>query len=241
MLRWFLGRNRRSRRSGLSAILLFIGILSCPITCMMVGFGVPATWMQFREIQALPQPSPAELTTVAPGTRMLSAAQLAPDMPIGPHGLVLFYIEESVPRRATEDDNDATKAQTSSSDWHRYQLPPLQVEMLLDGNEPVIVQLPPTISFLNAQQVEETENTSESNQERILRYTGYLPNQILTIEGTWEGNNIITAQTVYAGRLDDYLDYLANQPGTLFLSGIMCGVMGVFLVGVGLILRMLGK
>ncbi|MGB0389605.1 MAG: hypothetical protein ACPGWR_32695, partial [Ardenticatenaceae bacterium] len=125
--------------------------------------------------------------------------------------------------------------------------PPPRFEMLLEDGSSLSVQFSPTLrqaqgapSFLNAQSFEtEEENGQPNRAER--RYVGYLPGQTLTVEGRWEGNGLFTADASYAGRPDDYVEYLRTQIGASFLMGIMCGGIGLVLLLVGGFMRMIGR
>jgi hypothetical protein len=105
------------------------------------------------------------------------------------------------------------------------------------------VQLPQKPSFLEAQRFEEEEAPAKANgPQRERRYVGYLPGQTLTVEGTWEGNDRLTARVFYAGTPDDYLNFLTyTQPGGALMMGAFCSVLGIFLLLAGGVLRLLGQ
>ncbi len=200
----------------------------------MAVFGVPYSWKRSREVQSLPRPEPAELRALSPGTSVLVVAQLLPDTPAGPYGLTLYYIEY---RQKSDSDKDGTPAGHSSS-WQIEKPPPQRVEMLLEDGTQLTVQIPFQTSFLKAQRFEE-QDLEISGRER--RHVGYLPGQALAVEGRWEGNDLLTVRTFYAGRPDDYLGYLASQPGTVLLMGTVCGGLGMGLLAIGGILRLIGR
>lgn len=113
------------------------------------------------------------------------------------------------------------------------------VEMQLAGGKPLTVQIPANASFLNAQRIEATAVPDDAEAE--LRYTGYLPGQTLTIEGAWQGDQRLIAQTFYAGTADDYLNFLTyTQPGMALLMGTFCSGVGGLLLAVAGIMRVLG-
>lgn len=186
-------------------------------------------------MKSLPRPEePAELRAFSPGTSVLVVAQLPPDATAGPYGLALFYTEYR--EKSDEDDKTGTPGGTSSS-WRTERPPPARVTMLLEDGTPLLVQISRKTSFLKAQQFEEEDWLTDKER----RYVGYLPGQTLTVEGTWEGNDLLTARTFYAGTPDDYLSFLASQPGVVLLIGMVCGGVGIGLLAIGGILRLLGR
>ncbi len=234
LLGWLFGRRRR--HSGVSIFLLLMGVLACLSGCPMAVFGVPYSWRRSEEVKSLPRPEPAELRALSPGTSVLIAAQLPPDTPVGPYGLALFYTEYR--QQGTSESNKDETPSGSSSSWQIEQPPPQRIEMSLEDGTPLSVQIPFKTSFLKAQRFEE-EGLESSGTER--RHVGYLPGQTLTIEGTWEGNDLLTARTLYAGTPDDYQGYLASQPGTVLLMGTVCGGLGMGLLVIWGVLRLLGR
>lgn len=243
-MHWLTGRRRR--RAGLSVMLLVVGVLGCLCSLQFVVFGVPASWLRAREAAALPRPDPEELFKLLPGTRVLIAARLPPEGPAGAMGLALFYVEAREPRSASTQSSQerGNSSDSSAASWQLEQAAPPQVELLLPNNAPLLVQIPRAASFLNAQRIEQTARESSASGEsarREQRYVGYLPGQTLAIEGTWEGERLLTADTFYAGTPEAYLDSLGSQPGQLLLMAVFCGVVGMLLFGVGAVLRLLGR
>jgi hypothetical protein len=162
---------------------------------------------------------------------VLAVAQVPPDASAGPYGLALFYVEYR--QQNNPDGNEAEATRASSYSWQIEKPPPQKVELLLEDGTPLLVHIPFKTSFLQAQQFEE--------QEKGRRYIGYLPGQTLTVEGTWEGNDLLTAHAFYAGTPDDYRNFLAHQPGAVLLMGMVCGGLGLGLLGIGSVLRLLGR
>ncbi len=103
-----------------------------------------------------------------------------------------------------------------------------------------MVQFSAKTALLNTQQFEPGDQEGSGDGGRERRYVGYLPGQTLTVEGTWEGNGLLTARSCYAGTPDDYKASLARQPWLMLLTGIICGGLGITLLGVGFALRLLG-
>jgi hypothetical protein len=236
LLGWLLGRRRRS--SGLSILLLLMGALSCLMALPTIVLGPPWGWMRAREIASLARPSPSELDTLAPGVRVLVVSQISPHTPPGPYGLALFYVEARQQDTATQDGKQNASTSPSSA-WQIEIPPPQRTEFLLTNGKPLVVQFSAKTNFLNAHQFEESlEGLGDEKKER--RYVGYLPGQTLAVEGTWEGNGLLTARSCYAGMPDEYAASLARQPWLMLLMGVICGGLGISLLGVGFGLRLLG-
>lgn len=228
LLGYGLGRRRR-RRAGIGCLLMGIGLLmSCSASFMLVS--APVTWWRARSLAALPQPTPAALATLPPGTHIILTAQLPPTMPSDANGLVLFYIESLA--AATPVSGTPTAAL-----WKRILAPPSRVDMRLSTGEPLLAQLPPTVVFLNAQEVA-LDNKPLGESER--RAVGYVAGQVLTMQGAWEGNQLFTANELYAGGAKEYLAYWQNLPGLGLLMGSICGGVGLFLLICGALLRFVG-
>jgi hypothetical protein len=227
-------------------MLLVVGLLGCLCSVQSVVFGVPASWLRAREAAALPRPDPEELFTLLPGTRVLIAARLPSERPAGAAGLALYYVEarEQRSNSAESSRERPTGAAAGAAGWQLAKAAPPQVELLLPNDAPLLVQIPQTARFVNAQRIEQSAEESSENGEdtrRERRYVGYLPGQTLAIEGTWEGDGLLTAEAFSAGTPEAYLDTLGNQPGQLLLVAFFCGVVGVLSLGVGAALRLLGR
>jgi hypothetical protein len=209
---------------------------------MALLLGAPASWMRAREVAALPQPQPAELMSLAPGSEILLRAQIPADAPTStPHGLALFYVEERPDRAPTRQASEDATPDSRSNTWERVTPPPATIELALSNDEPIEVQLPPDISFLNGQTIETEPQQQADGSQREQRYIGYLPGRTLTLEGTWEGDNRFTANVSYAGTPADYADSLANQPGLMVFYGLFCCVVSLGLLIVGGVLRLVQR
>lgn len=218
----------RRRRGGLSVLALLASTLACASGCMLSTLVMYLSWAEARAAAALPQPSPTELRTLQPGTRVLVQAKL----PFEAHddsGLTLFYVERQARKEGSQTPSP------SSQDWQVEQALPASMTLEMADETSLLVQIPPKTTCLNTQTVESADD------EGFSRHVGYLPGQSLTIHGTWEGDGQLTAKTLYAGRVDDYLDYLSSRPGTSFLTGIVCIGVGLGLLVLGLVLSVLGK
>lgn len=241
MLRRLLwGRPRRE--AGLSFILLLFGVFGCFGSTMALLLGAPASWMRAREVASLPQPQPAELTSLAPGSEILLRAQIPSDAPTStPHDLALFYVEERTSRTPMPQTGEEPPPDSGTGSWERVTPPPAVIELSLSNDEPIDVQLAPDIAFLNGQTIEAEPQQQADGSQRERRYIGYLPGRTLTLEGTWEGDNRFTANVSYAGTPADYADYLADQPGLMVLYGLFCCVVSLGLLIVGGVLRLMQR
>lgn len=238
LLGWLLGRRRRS--SSLPAFLVLMGALSCLVALPTVVFGPVFGWTRAREVASLAKPEePAELRALPAGTRVLITAQIPPNSPPGPYGLALYYVEYRQPGTPTPKGEEGTA--TATPQWQREKAPPEGIDLLLSNGQPLSVQFSSQTAFLNAQRFEEEIVENPVGGERERRYVGYLPGQALTVEGTWEGGDLLTARTCYAGTPEDYSAYLARQPWIMLAAGGVCGAIGVSLLAIGLGLRLLGK
>jgi len=230
------------RQAGISLVLLFLGVFGCIGATTAIFLGAPASWMRAREVAALPQPQPAELTSMSPGTAMLLRTQVPPDAPTDEsHGLALFYVEERASRSPTRQAGEDQAPDSNSRSWERVEPPPVEVELLLSNNEPLDVQLTPDIQFINGQEIAAEPPQQTNGDQRERRYVGYLPGRALTLEGTWEGNNRFTANASYAGAPADYVEYIGDQPGMMVLYGLFCCVVSLVFMGAGGILWLLGR
>ena len=235
LLGWLVGRRRR--RPGVSILFLLIGLLGLLSSCAMLAFGIPSAFLRSKEVKALPRPDPSELRSLASGTSALVVARLDPEGPTDRHGLALFYVESR--RTSGSSDGEEEDAEKSSSTlWQKAVPAPQKIEMFLEDETSLMVQFSATATFLNAERFEDQDLGSQGEERRTV---GYLPGQTLTIEGTWEGDGLFTSRAVYAGGLDEYARYRASQPGTSLLQGLICGGIGVLLLGIAAILRIAGR
>lgn len=201
----------------------------------MMLLSAPLSWLSARNVSALPQPQPADLAALPAGTRALITAQLPLNMPTDGSGLALFYVERQVPSTTSTSNPQAT---TVATEWQTVIPPPARLGMVLADGRALFVQIGPATRFLNAQQVAINGQNSVNSQQRAI---GYQAGQVLTMQGTWEGNHLFTAVELYAGSPTDYLVYLRHIPGLGLAFGFICGGSGLFLLIVGAVLRFVGK
>lgn len=230
-LGYLFGRQRR-RRAGVGCLLIGLGLLvGCSAVLTLVS--APLSWLRARTIAALPQPAPAELTSLAPGAHIIVTAQLPPDLPADDSGLAVFYVEVNT----VTPSGAGTPATPTATHWQRILPPPRRVGMMLPNAHPLLVQLPPEINFLNAQQVALDGKTPDESERRAV---GYVAGQVLTMQGTWEGNSLFTASELYAGGPNEYLAYWQQMPGLGLAVGLVCGGVALFLLISGMLLRLVG-
>ncbi|MCB9433680.1 MAG: hypothetical protein H6668_17045 [Ardenticatenaceae bacterium] len=224
----------RRRRNGFSPVLLIFGILGIFMACGMTMCAVPASFMEGREVAGLDQPSGDELDALTPGTRALFAAQLSPEAAAGEQGLVLFYVEERPLKQTT--DVDGNPMETVGDSWNRVTEPAGEMEMRADNGRLLTIQIPPGTTFMEAQRYDEGDPGKETR-----RTTGYLPGQAVTVDGTWQGNGIITATKLFGGNPEGYVTAVRAAPGQMLIFGLICGGLSVLLLGAGVVLRFLGR
>lgn len=222
------------QRSRISPVLLIFGLLGLLMACGMTMCAVPASFLEGREVSRLEQPRGDELETLAPGTRALFAARLSAEAAVGEQGLALFYVEERPLVETIDEDGDP--AQTAGNTWERVTEPAEKMEMQADNGRSLTVQIPPGTTFLEAQQYEEGDTGRETR-----RTVGYLPGQVVTVDGTWQGNGIITAGKLFGGNPEGYITAVRAAPGQMLIFGLICGGLSLLLLGVGVALRLLGR
>ncbi|MCB0132801.1 MAG: hypothetical protein KDD78_18185 [Caldilineaceae bacterium] len=243
---WLMGRRSR-RRDGIGCGLLVLGVLA-GLMAAMTAISAPLAWSDARQVRRLHQPSAAELTALAPGREILLTVTLASEQPALDTEYALFYQEQSV---RVPDAESGTRTEKVKS-------PPIpaRVDVLLVDGTPIQLQVASGTTFLNAQSVSRGNLPLALDDDADLaaegappigtvvagssRVVGYLPGQTLTVRGTWEGRDLLTAETLYAGALDDYLSYVARSPGVQLLMGLGCGGIALMLLLLGGILRFVG-
>ena len=229
---WFVGRRSR-RRAGAGCFLLFLGLfLGC--SGIMTLMSAPLSWLRTQDITALPQPQFAELNNLPAGTQMVVTAQLPPDLPVDASGLAVFYVEGLASATVSIEHQPAT---TPAANWQIIEPPPLRIGMALANGQPLLVQIAPNARFLNAQQVA-LDGKDFANSQR--RAVGYQAGQVLTLQGRWEGNGLLTATELYAGSSEEYLADLRRLPGLGLAVGLGCSGIGFFLCALGALLRFVG-
>ncbi len=218
----------RRGKPGLSVLFLLLGLFACFSGIMTAGWGAPLAWQRAREAAHLPRPDFGGLAALELGARALFRGYLPETMAPGPHGLALYYVEAQSVDSGAATPNAATA-------WRRETPPPARIELFIDEGQGLVVQLPETVVFANAQRIEATED------DATRRYVGYLLGQLLTVEGIWERAGLVTASTLYAGAPEGYLAYLRSQSGQMAFGGALCGALGVLFLFISAALRVAGK
>ncbi|MEM7112398.1 MAG: hypothetical protein AAF614_08195 [Chloroflexota bacterium] len=224
----------RRRRQGPSVIFFIFGGMGLFMACGLTMCGVPASFVNSREVASLDQPTAEEMVNLASGTEAIFAAQISPDAPTDAQGLAFAYVEERPEDAFVE--NEEGERESQSRNWERTVPPPQSVELVATNGRSVTVQLPQNITFMEAQRFEEGEPANATR-----RTLGYLPGQTLAIHGTWQGGNLILADTLFGGSQEAYVDAVRAMPGRLLLFGLICGGISLLLLGVGIAMRFVGR
>ncbi len=230
---WLLGRRGR-RRGGISVVLFIFGAMGLLGSCCSVTVGVPTSFMRSREVKGLSRYAAAELDSLPSGSTGLFEAQIPADAARGEQGLALSYLEQrplSTPSSQTSEEQSST----SSTSWQRENVGITETQLLVGNGRRLTVQMPADVTFMNAEQI-----TIEKGKDE-LRYTGFVAGQSLTLEGDWQGRDLLIAKTLFAGNPDAYVEAISKMPGQFFLYGLICGSISSFLLIIGGVLRFLGK
>ena len=215
---------RRRRQGGGSTVFLIFGVIGLFMACGGLLVGVPAGFYRAREVRNLPQPTTAELEALPAGTTVLISAQLPTDVATT-DGLALFYIEERL--NATPSTNDESTS-ASDRDWVRVEGTE-RLTVVVGGGAQLTVQFSNNTSFGNTQEVEGGVDDGELDRRTV----GYLPGQTVALEGAWEGNDLFTAKTVYAGTVDDFVTSVGRSPFAILGFSLVCLMISFAFIGVG--------
>lgn len=221
---------RRRRKEGASSILLILGVLGLLMACPLTLFGVPLSISRAREVASLPRPQAAELASFPIGSEGLFTAQIPNAAAVNDQGLAIAYTETRPLNRETGDDAPA------NTNWVRETPPPNSVLLNLDNGQPLEVQLTSSTSFANSETIDLAPG---DGVER--RMHGYRPGQTLTVEGVWEGNGRVSAQTLFHGSADAFAENTASAPGNLLIFGLVCLCLSLGLAAAGGAMRFFGR
>ncbi len=223
----------RRRSNGFSPVLLIFGAMGTFMACMMFAIGVPMSFMRAREVSNLPQPAPAVLVDMPAGTTVVISARIPRDTPTI-QGLALYKVEEKLTGTPSAEFPESTP---EDRQWQWVDgTQSLQME-LSDGRF-IDVQFPRSVGM---QSVEET-TTDQVNNGAVERQTkGYLPGQTVAIEGRWEGDDLLTANVVYGGSIDEFVEGTGRAPYQLALFSAICLIFSFAMLGGGAALRFLGR
>lgn len=228
-----MGFFRRRQPSGVSFLLLFFGVFGLCTGCGGLVFGVPAGFVRAGEVRRMEQPSSAELDSQISGSTIIIAAQIPSDSP-ATDGFALFYTEERLSGTPTADNPDPS---LDDRDWMRTEDRTDRLVLVMNDSREITVQFPTTVSFINAQERE--TDLDGGIRERTTR--GYIPGQTLAIEGSWEGDNLLTAKTAYAGTVDEFVSYVGRTPYAVFGGSIFCLILSIAFLGFGGLLRLIRR
>lgn len=222
----------RRRDTGISFLVLFFGACGLISSCTAVLFGVPLSISRSVDVSNLPQPTAAELVTLPGGTEVIITGQLPTNMDESTQGLAVYYLETRPLVRST----DSGEMVSSSEGFERDSLNLTELPFLLSDGHELTVRLPQNVAFSNAERIE-TDPVDNIEQ----RYVGFGRGQTITIEGRWEGNDRLTADTLYAGTAEDFVSGVQSAPFSFAIYSLICGVISLFLIVIGGVLRFLGR
>ena len=209
---------------GGSTVFLIFGVIGLFMACGGIVVGVPAGIVRARAVRNLPQPTTAELSTLPAGTTVLIPAQLPTDIATT-DGLALYYIEERLNATVAAGDESTSAADRN---WVRVEGTDRLDVMMSDG-EWLTVQFSNNTSFGNTQEIEGAMDDGELDRRTV----GYLPGQTVALEGAWEGNDLFTAKTVYAGTVDDFVTSVGRSPFAILGFSLVCLLLSFVFIGVG--------
>ena len=233
ILRSILG-IRQERRNKWIAFFMGAGTLTCLAAAVLGVVMIPKNIASGVRVSGYPRPSPTELATLASGTDILITVQLPPNIDASEenHGLVLFYVE----RRETARSKNGTpvSTRTPASDRPIRERDVIsKMDLLLANGKPLTLRIPAETSLGNAQKIKAEEEHTDVRIERT--FVGYGPGQLLTIEGTWEGNQLVTTHALFAGTPEAYIrDLSVTQPLQVLSTSLCCGGLGAVLLVLGL-------
>ncbi len=223
---FLLGRRSRNR-GGFSVIMIAIGLFGLATACCTVFAGVPMSTQRASEVSSLSEVTAEELDAFEVGARGLFLVRVAEDAPLGAGGLVA----ERVEMRELSDDPDEP---VSEMDWQAQPGSITVISAEMPGGRAVQVELSPSTRFANAEEV------TEEGEGQEFRYTGYLPGSLLTVEGTWLGDDTIVGDTLTTDLPDQYVESTANAPFGMLVWGLVCGGISLLLLIGGVVLKFVG-
>lgn len=229
---WLFGRRGR-RRNGISGVLLLFGAMGILMSFCTVAVGVPASFVRSREVKKLSHHTAADLDNLPSGSTGLFEAQIPADAAKNEQGLVLSYLEKRPLNTPSPESTNTTPS--SSGSWQREGNGITEAQLLATDGRRLTVQLPANVSYMDAEEVTVTGSTEE------VRYTGFIAGQTLTVEGDWQGDDLLIAETIFAGNPGAYVEAVSKQPGQFLLYGLICGGISAFLLVIGSVLRFIGK
>ncbi len=216
---------------------MIFGAFGLVMACLTLFVAVPATFMRARTVRALPQFQAAELATLGAGEAGLFTARIPADATTDEDGFALAELQRKIHDENPEVANLREGEEGPSRDWVVAEPLPAEIILELDDGSQVTVLLPNNTSLQNAEVLE------YDDAEKLYAYEkkGYRAGQTLTIEGTWETNDTITASYLFNGSASGYVEHTRNSIGGAFLAAISCGMLAVLMAGAGVFLRLTGR
>lgn len=220
---WWLGRRRRS--AGFSSLILIVSLMGLLMACSLTFLGVPLSLMRARRVRGLPQVTAQELPALEPGSKGLYSLRAPRQATADYQGMVLA-IEDFRLLESQDEERSSTVGK-----WRPVDEKARTVELSATDGRQISLLLPLDVSYLEAQE------TLVIEEGRELRRRGYLPRQVVTVEGSWQGDDLLVARTVYGGPIDAYTVSASAAPAQALFTSLLCGLMSLVLLVAGSGLR----
>ncbi len=186
------------------------------------------------------RPAPEALSSIPVGQKVLIQAATpsnSDDERAVATGLGVFVIESRPKLGASK--GTATPGASASQNWQRVAASPAEANWQLLNDDVYPVRLTGTTILHNARRVT-GEKVGANTPGEEFQFSGYLPGQIVTIEGVRAGDALL-AEQIYPGTPDDYAQYLTvTQPFAAVRTALLCAAVGVVTLIAGWLSRLLG-
>ncbi len=216
------------------------GLLAIIGACALCAIQVPASISHGSEVSRMTRPAPDALAAIPVGQKVLIQAMTpsnSDDTRAATTGLGVFVIESRP--RPTGGKSTATPGASANQNWQRVEASPAEANWKLLNDAAYPVQLTSTAILHNARRVTGDKaglNTSDNE----FQFSGYLPGQLVTIEGVRAGD-VLLAEQIYPGSPDEYVQYLTvSQPFAAVRTALLCATLGAVLLVAGWLSRLLG-
>lgn len=207
------------------------GLLFAAVGGALLAFALPDARADLTEARALPAVTPATLTLLNPGTRVLVEARIAEDAPPAFRDFVAFERREFDGWR--EDGGRRREV------WKLRETvaPPLPLQSAAGAREgsAQLINSGYEIESLPRRWRSTTELVSTAFGERTQRYDGFGPGDPVIVDAviTQARAGQLTAHRVYGGTREKYLADLSER-------GVVVQVLGLVFLGIGLLIALGG-
>lgn len=216
------------------------GLMTIIAACALCAIQVPSSISHGSDVARMPRPAPETLDSIPVGQKVLIQATTpsnSDDERAAATGLGVFVIESRLKLGASK--GTATPGASASQNWQRIDASPSEANWQLLNGAAYPVRLTGTTILHNARRVT-GEKAGANSADAEFQFSGYLPGQMVTIEGVRAGNALL-AEEIYPGTPDEYAQYLTvTQPFAAVRTALLCAVMGVVLLIAGWLSRLLG-